>query len=695
MEEMMKAFGQFEVADAVTVPFLKGLFTQLQVPVPSDEELDAFIKKVETERKEAKPLTDADVRSRDVGNCTYRANAVADGELLKYIDRFEHHAENTKTMWDLFANSAKKFPNNKLFGTHASIADDYTWVDYASVMKRVEAMGSAFALAGLERQSFVGIMLNTCTTWTVLELGLWRQALVPVTLYATFGEEAMEYIINHSGLEVLVAGSEHVATLQKIAPNCPGLKHIIIVNAAEDALKGVQIDNVKIERVEEFEAAGAASILPAREPTAEDLFLVIYTSGTTGNPKGATHSHGAMVSSIAGTSKQMEFFETDIHIAFLPLAHIMEQFLEMMVIAAGGAIGFWSGDVKTLLADVAKLQPTIFVAVPRLLNRIYGSLQAGFNALEGPKRALFDAAMASKRKGLEDGRYLSYWDLIIFKKATMALGGKVRLLATGSAPIDPSLLQFFRIVFSCPVVEGYGMTEALITQITDPRDTRTRSHVGAPAESVEMRLVSVPELNYLTTDNPPRGEICFRGPSILKGYLKDPEKTKEAIDEDGFYHSGDIGLIWPDGQLRIIDRIKHIFKLSQGEYVAPEKVEQTLVQSKYVAQIFVNGDSLKSCLVGVVVPDPDVMAATAKLLGVEDVPSMLSNAEFNKMIVDDLAAVGRACGLKGFELVKSIRLSGQEFSTVGLLTPTFKLKRNIARQHFKAICDELYAAIGE
>lgn len=689
----MKAFAQFEVPGAVSAPFLKGLLTKLDLPTPSDEELEAFVTAVETERNTAKPSSDSEVKAVDIGNCTWRANAVAKGDLLKYIDRFEHHGENTKTMWDLFANSAKKFPNNRLFGTHATVSDDYTWVDYSTVMKRVEAMGSAFALAGLERQSFVGVMLNTCTTWTVVELGLWRQALVPVTLYATFGEEAMEYIINHSGLEVLVAGSEHVATLQKIAPKCPGLKHVIVVNASEDALKDVNVENVKFERVEEFEAAGAASIQPAREPTPEDLFLVIYTSGTTGNPKGAVHTHGAMVSSIAGISKQLVYHESDIHIAFLPLAHIMEQFLEMMSIAAGSSIGFWSGDVRLLLGDVAKLKPTIFVAVPRLLNRIFGSLQAGFGALEGPKKALYQAAMASKKKSLAAGRYLSYWDLFIFKKAAMALGGNVRLIATGSAPIDPSLLEFFRIVFSAPVVEGYGMTEALITQVTEASDTRTRSYVGFPAESVEMRLVSVPELNYLTSDDPPRGEICFRGPSILKGYLKDPEKTKEAIDEEGFYHSGDIGLIWPDGQLRIIDRIKHIFKLSQGEYVAPEKVEQTLVQSKYVAQIFVNGDSLKSCLVGVVVPDPDVMAATAKSMGVDDVPSMLGNEKFRAMVLEDLANVGRGCGLKGFELVKAIRLSGQEFSTVGLLTPTFKLKRNVARQHFKDICDELYAEL--
>merc|ERR1711982_95597 len=167
-------------------------------------------------------------------------------------------------------------------------------------------------------------------------------------------------------------------------------------------------------------------------------------------------------------------------------------------------------------------------------------------------------------------------DLFVFNKSAAVLGGRCGLLATGSAPIDPGMLEFFRIIFSCPVIEGYGMTEVLITNLTLIHDTKTRSHVGPPSTAVEIKLVDVPEMNYSSKANPPRGEVCFRGPMNLVEYYKDPEKTKEAVDEDGWFHSGDIGEFYEDGSLRLIDRIKHIFKLSQGNMLHQKNLNKHL-----------------------------------------------------------------------------------------------------------------------
>lgn len=342
------------------------------------------------------------------------------------------------------------------------------------------------------------------------------------------------------------------------------------------------------------------------------------------------------------------------------------------------------------MQDVGSLRPTKFIAVPRLLNRLYVQLRTGFNALEGTKKAVFDAALASKKSWLQKGVYKSFYDLFLFKKAAAALGGRCTLLATGSAPIDPDMLEFFRIVFSCPVLEGYGMSEALITNITYPSDTMTRSHVGPPCCSVEIKLVDVPEMNYVTSTNPPRGEVCFRGPMSLRGYYKDPEKTAETLDSEGWLHSGDIGEFYEDGCLRLIDRIKHIFKLSQGEYVAPEKIEQLLVHSKYVAQIFVNGNSLQSSLVCVVVPDPTSAAAAMKEFNCADEAALFNCADFKKAVLADLDAVGRKAGAFGFEIPRAVHFVNTPFETLDLLTPTFKMKRNQARDQFGGICENLY-----
>jgi len=333
------------------------------------------------------------------------------------------------------------------------------------------------------------------------------------------------------------------------------------------------------------------------------------------------------------------------------------------------------------------------IGVPRVLSRLYGALRNNFDQLEGPKKAIFEKAYQSKQKWLQLGCYKSFYDLFVFSKASAVIGGRVRLIATGSAPIDPAMLEFFRIVFSCPVLEGFGMTEVLITNLSSVWDTETRSHVGPPNYSVEIKLVDLPELNYLTTNDPPRGEVCFRGPMSMKGYYKDEEKTREAIDEDGWFHSGDVGEWGTDGHLRIVDRVKHIFKLQQGEYVAPEKLEQVFVNSKYVSQIFIDGSSLDSFLVAVVVPDPVVVDACLKKHSLESAAQLFEDERFKKEVLDDLNAVGRASGALGFEIPRAVGFSAEPFETFGLLTPTFKMKRNEARAHFKELCAKLKESV--
>lgn len=188
------------------------------------------------------------------------------------------------------------------------------------------------------------------------------------------------------------------------------------------------------------------------------------------------------------------------------------------------------------------LKPTVYVAVPRVLTRIYSALRGAFAKLDDQKKALLEIAMNSKRKWLAKGVYKSFYDPFFFWKCAAAIGGRVNLVATGSAPIDPAMLEFFRIAFSCPVIEGYGMTEVFITNLSSHYDVETRSHVGPPNTSVEIKLQDIPDMNYFSNGNPPRGEVCMRGPMVMSGYYKDAEKTKEVIDEEGWFHSG--GLIF-------------------------------------------------------------------------------------------------------------------------------------------------------
>ena len=184
------------------------------------------------------------------------------------------------------------------------------------------------------------------------------------------------------------------------------------------------------------------------------------------------------------------------------------------------------------------------------------------------------------------------------------LGGNVHVMMTGSAPIEKNVIDYLKICFSCPILEGYGLTEsAAASSIVDPEDSNT-GHVGGPVESVKFRLRDIPEMSYLSTDKPyPRGECCMMGPCIFKGYFKRPDKTAEAFDPEGWFLTGDVVQVYPNGSLKIIDRSKNIFKLSQGEYIAPEKIEQIMTLSQLIAQCFVYGDSFKNACVSVVFPE--------------------------------------------------------------------------------------------
>ena len=231
------------------------------------------------------------------------------------------------------------------------------------------------------------------------------------------------------------------------------------------------------------------------------------------------------------------------------------------------------------------------------------------------------------------------YDKIVFKKFKALLGGKVRFMVTGSAPIDPAVLEILKVAFCCPVMEGYGLTETSAgSSITRPNDPNT-GHVGGPLGCVKWRLMDVPEMSYLSTDKPyPRGELCMKGPSVFSGYYKRPEKTAEAFDAEGWFRTGDVCVCYPNGSVKIIDRSKNIFKLAQGEYVAPEKVEGIYVLSPWIAQSLIYGDSLRSCTVGIIVPDVDNAKKWARDNGKsEDLETLLKDADLKKVIMDDIA----------------------------------------------------------
>ena len=273
------------------------------------------------------------------------------------------------------------------------------------------------------------------------------------------------------------------------------------------------------------------------------------------------------------------FNESDTYISYLPCAHSFEQALFAISLCYGMKIGFYGGDPLLLIKeDLPTLKPTLFPSVPRIFNRVYGILQEKVNAITGVKKWLVNNGINTKMENLRRHGTVTHgcYDKVIFKKFKAIFGGNVRCMITGSAPIAKDVLDFLKVCFCSPIMEGYGMTEtsggSFITFVGDPMS----GHVGGPLANVKVRLKDVPEMEYYSTSTPPAGEICIQGPSIMQGYFKNPEKTAEVL-QNGWIHTGDVGVINPNGSVNIIDRVKNIFKLSQGEYIAPEKLEMVYI----------------------------------------------------------------------------------------------------------------------
>lgn len=370
-----------------------------------------------------------------------------------------------------------------------------------------------------------------------------------------------------------------------------------------------------------------------------------------------------------------------------------EQLMKCVMLCHGAKIGFFQGDIRLLMDDLKVLQPTVFPVVPRLLNRMFDRIFGQANTTL--KRWLLDFASKRKEAELRSGiiRNNSLWDRLIFHKVQSSLGGKVRLMVTGAAPVSATVLTFLRAALGCQFYEGYGQTECTAGCCLSMPGDWTAGHVGAPMPCNLIKLVDVEEMNYMAAEG--EGEVCVKGPNVFQGYLKDPAKTAEALDKDGWLHTGDIGKWLPNGTLKIIDRKKHIFKLAQGEYIAPEKIENIYIRSEAIAQVFVHGESLQAFLIAIVVPDVETLRPWAQKRGFDgSFEELCRNKDVKKAILEDMVRLGKDSGLKPFEQVKGIALHPELFSIDnGLLTPTMKAKRPELRNYFRSQIDELYSTI--
>lgn len=537
------------------------------------------------------------------------------------------------TMLQNFRRQIERIPNSNFMGTR--VGDSYEWMTWREVGEMAENLSYGFMHFDLapiisaegKDWRFIGLQSKNRKEWYIASLANMHQNICSVSLYDTLGVDATKYILDQTELTTMVVANEYLSKLAdlKIAdaksdePMVFRLKNLVAMDSNITPEQKAKCDEagITIYTIEQLVNVGREQAKQGKtslaEPTPDDSFMIMYTSGTTGDPKGVKMTHRMNVQCVNGLQIRLmssgcgQFTENDCYISYLPAAHSFEQGAFGCSLACGMKVGFFGGNVLKLTEDMQILKPTFFPSVPRLFNRIYGKIQDKFKEAGGVKGMLVNQALNSKQYYYKNGQGFTHrlWDTLVFGKVKDMLGGNVRIMITGSAPIAGEVLDFLKVCFCCDIIEGYGMTETSAGSFTTHYGDPDTGHVGGPVANVKVRLRDIPEMNYLHTNDPPKGEICMKGSSIMPGYFKNEEKTKETMTDDGWLFSGDVGMVMPNGAVKVIDRAKNIFKLSQGEYIAPEKLENIFVQSPYVMQAWIYGDSLRDHIIGFFVVDPE------------------------------------------------------------------------------------------
>lgn len=641
------------------------------------------------------------------------------------------YSPETRTFYDIFELAAKHYPNNKCLGARnwdpatKSWDSKYVWQTYAEVATRAKNFGSGvFELhrrIGVPPGNYgVGLWSQNRPEWQIAgrhaslrrqgiqhpvdanplsaDIGLVTQSLYSVSLYETLGPNASEFIIEHAELSCVVTSLPHVPLLLALASRIPQLKLVICMDPLDagerdgyskrSLLNAIAEKNgVQIWSMNDVEELGAQIAHPARPPRPEDIITINYTSGTTGDPKGVVLTHANCVAGISAGRSTGQSSHRDTNISYLPVAHIFGRLIDQTALAEGAAIGYFHGDMLELVDDMKILKPTGFPSVPRLFNRFHTALKAQTVDADGIRGALsrrvIDTKLANMKlpPGKAHNSHILY-DRIWTPKVRAAVGlDRCRSMVSGSAQLDPSVHEFLRAAFGNNFASGYGLTESYASTCCQAEGDFSLGNNGGPMPSTEVCLESQPDLEYLVTDKPrPRGELLLRGHSIFREYYKNEAETSKVLDPDGWFHTGDIAEFDEMGRIKIIDRKKNVLKLSQGEYISPERIENVYMGScNLIAMAYVHGEGTQSSLVAIFGVDPVNFAPFAskilkKTIAAEDITAVkeaAQDARVVKAVLKQLDAIAKAHKFNGYERVRNCVLDVEPFSTENeLLTPT-------------------------
>lgn len=471
------------------------------------------------------------------------------------------------------------------------------------------------------------------------------------------------------------------------------------MNSSEKSVKDPSDVNVLKRRASDRSVQETTSCnVKISKPNASDVCSIIFTSGSTGTPKGVMLSHlnfMTFIQSYIVDGNRLGIIKYDCILSYLPLAHAYERYIEYAICFFGAKIGYFSGNIKDILGDINELKPTFLIAVPRILQKIYDNIMEGLRNKSFLARMLVKTAIKKKKTlyAKNPTKFChGFYDLIL-QPIRNRFGGALRIQVMGSSSMDNNKLVELQMIFSTPISEGWGMSEVGIGFLQHRFDNN-KGTIGGPFANVLMKVSKVEQMKYDPKGTPNQGELCVKGSGVMIGYFRDEELTKKSFDPDGFFLTGDIAEICENGCVKIIDRAKNIFKLSQGEYVEPEKLENIYIDSPYIDQIFVHGYSYENEVACIIVPSQNNVVEYAKknnLSGTYE--ELLKSPVINKLIGEEIIKIAAKYKLNGIERARLFHLTAIPFSVENRqLTPTHKIVRNVIVEYYKQIIDDLYSS---
>lgn len=620
------------------------------------------------------------------------------------------------TLPDLYKKLANKYQYTEktAFARKKSPSEPYSTLTWDDAQADITALACYLHDFGIRKGDRVAILSENRYEWVVVDLAMQLLGAINVSLYTTLPPKQCEFILRDSGAKIFfVSTNLQLKKAVEVFDDCPELKHIVAFDTpkTQGLLEREYVsllDNALAEGARLEESLSGAVEEASRQVLPEDVATLIYTSGTTGNPKGAMLTHDNICTNVKAAHKVIDISEQDRSLSFLPLCHSFERTGGYYAMIAAGAEIYYAESVDTVAKNLTEAHPTIVISVPRLFERIHGTITKSVDQAGGLRKKIFHWALgvgenyAAGKRGLVSVQK-SLADKLVFGKLKERTGGRVRFFVSGGAALPPEIGNFFQNA-GLPILEGYGLTETSPVMCVNKMGEQRIGLVGRVVERVTVGIQNLDDqriiasLNgsedYPSTLTSEQGEILCKGPNVMKGYWNNEEATREMIDPEGWLHTGDVGR-FVDGRIQITDRIKHMIVNAGGKNIYPGPIEDQFKTSPWIDQIMVVGEA-KAFMAALIVPDFDSLQAFASENGIPSTPvdELLRHPAVQGVYNKIIREFSRE--LASHEKVRDFRLLPEAFTVEsGDMTPTMKLKRKVIEAKYAQLIEEMFHEKGD